>query len=382
MTLLPLGYVLRNILRRRARSVVTIGGIAATTMLVIAMQSFATGMTEAGKAGARDDVVLLLGVSSEVDLVRSVVPRGSAEVAAASVPGVFTSANGQRAASVELHIASRRGDQVGLLRGVTPAAYLVHTRVTVVEGREPREPFELMVGGLAATRMGLPAEAMQVGKAIELERREFKIVGRFAAPGTVYEAEMWGRLPDIMLATKREDVSCVVLRLADKANLAEVKLFAGRRLDLEIAAIPETEIMQALASSLEPIAALARWMAVLAVIAGAFACANTMFAAVLARTKELATLRSIGYSPPSLAVSIVLEGVFVAFAGGATGILLALLVGDVSLRYPMGALRLDPDLPSRLVGLLAALASGLLGGIVPAVRAVRIPLVEAIGGRS
>lgn len=381
MTLLPFGYVLRNILRQSTRSLVTIGGIAATTMLVIAMQSFAAGMTEAGKGSAHDDVVLLLGVASEVDLVRSVVPRGSAEVAAASVPGVLT-ANGQRAASVELHIASRRGDQVGLLRGVTPAAYLVHSRVTVVEGREPREPFELMVGGLAATRMGLPADAMQVGKSIELERREFKIVGRFAAPGTVYEAEMWGRLSDIMLATKREDVSCVVLRLADKQNLAEVKLFAGRRLDLEIAAIPETEMMQALASSLEPIAALARWMAVLAVIAGAFACANTMFAAVLARTKELATLRSIGYSPPSLAVSIVMEGVFVAFAGGAIGILLALLVGDVSLRYPMGALRLDPDLPSRLVGILSALASGLLGGIVPAVRAVRIPLVEAIGGRS
>jgi putative ABC transport system permease protein len=381
MTLLPLGYVLRNILRQSTRSFVTIGGIAATTMLVIAMQSFAAGMTEAGKGSARDDVVLLLGVSSEVDLVRSVVPRGSAEVAAASVPGVLT-ANGQRAASVELHIASRRGDQVGLLRGVTPAAYLVHSRVTVVEGREPREPFELMVGGLAATRMGLPADAMQVGKSIELERREFKIVGRFAAPGTVYEAEMWGRLSDIMLATKREDVSCVVLRLADKQNLAEVKLFAGRRLDLEIAAIPEAEMMQALASSLEPIAALARWMAVLAVIAGAFACANTMFAAVLARTKELATLRSIGYSPPALAVSIVMEGVFVAFAGGAIGILLALLVGNVSLRYPMGALRLDPDLPSRVVGMLAALASGLLGGIVPAVRAVRIPLVEAIGGRS
>ena len=80
--------------------------------------------------------------------------------------------------------------------------------------------------------------------------------------------------------------------------------------------------------------------------------------------------------------AIVIALLFVAFAGGAIGILLALLVGNVSLRYPMGALRLDPDLPSRLVGMLAALASGLLGGIVPAVRAVRIPLVEAIGGRS
>lgn len=381
MTLLPFSYVLRNLLRRGVRSAVTIAGIAATTMLVIAMQSFAAGMTAAGESSARRDIALLLGVSSEVDLVRSVVPRGSAEAAAAAVPGVV-GVDGLRAASVELHIATRRGDQIGLLRGVTPAAYLVHTPVTVVEGREPREPFELMVGDLAATRMGIAAEAMQVGRTIELERREFRIVGRFAAPGTVYEAEMWGRLGDVMLATRREDVSCVVLRLTDPSALAEVRLFAGRRLDLEIAAVSEAEMMQALASSLAPIAALARWMAVLAVVAGAFACANTMFAAVLARTKELATLRSIGWSPPSLALSLVLEAVFVAFTGGAVGILLALLVGDVSLRYPMGALRLEPDLPSRAIGLLAALASGLLGGIVPAVRAVRIPLVEAIGGRS
>lgn len=381
MTLLPIGYVLRNLLRRPTRSAVTIAGLTATTLLVIAMHAFARGMTAAGQGGAHDDVVLLLGTSAEVDLVRSVVPRGSAEVAAASAPGVFTS-NGQRAASVELHIASRKGDQVGLLRGVTPAAYLVHTAVTVVEGREPRAPFELMVGALAAARMGLDADALRVGADLELERRTFKIVGRFAAPGTVYEAEMWGRLQDVMLATKREDVSCVVLRLRDQAALAEVQLFAGRRLDLEIAAVPERELMQTLANNLAPIAALARWMAVLAVIAGAFACANTTFAAVLARTRELAALRAIGYSPWSLAASIVTETLCVAFAGGAIGLLLALAVGDVSLRYPMGALRLEPDMASRLTGLCAALASGLLGGIVPAVRVVRIPLVEALGGRA
>lgn len=379
--MLPFSYVLRNVARQRARSAVTILGIAATAMLVIAMQSFARGLASAGEKAARDDVVYLLGVSAEVDLVRSVVPRGSAEVAAASAPGVLT-VNGQRAASVELHIATRSGDQIGLLRGVTPAAYLVHPSVRVIEGREPRGPREIMVGALAATRMGRPADAMQVGKTIELERRQFTVVGTFAAPGTTYEAEIWGRLQDIMHATKREDVSCVVLRLADVQQLSEVRLFAGRRLDLEIAAVPEREMMQTLASSLEPIAALARWMAVLAVVAGAFACANTMFAAVLTRTRELATLRSIGYTPTSLALSIVQEAVFVAFAGGALGMLAALMIGHFSLRYPMGALRLEPDVASRSVGMLAALVSGLLGGIVPAVRAVRIPLVEAIGGRT
>lgn len=379
--MLSFSYQLRNLLRRRARTAATIGGIAATTMLVIAMNAFADGMTTAAAGSARDDTVFLLGVSAEVDLVRSVIPRGSAEVAAAAAPGVLT-VDGLRAASVELHIATRTGDQVGLIRGVTEAGYLVHPQVTVVDGREPRAPFEIMVGSLAGTRMGLPPAELAVGRTMRLEHRDFTIVGRFAAPATTFEAEIWARLPDVMLATKREDVSCIVLRLERPENLSEVQLFAGRRLDLEITAVTERELLQTLASSLGPIAALARWMAAMAVIAGAFACANTMFAAVLARTRELATLRALGYSPFAVAAGLVQESVMVAFAGGAVGSLLAFAIGSVSLRYPMGALQLEPDLPSRAIGLSAALVSGLLGGIVPAVRAVRIPLVEAIGGRA
>lgn len=379
--MLPFGYVLRNLLRRRARTVVTLAGIAATTMLVVAMTSFADGITGAGAAAAHDDVVVLLGTASEVDLVRSVVPRGNAEVAAASAPGVLT-VDGVRAASVELHIATRSGDQVGLLRGVTPAAYLVHPEVQVVDGREPRAPFELMVGPLAHTRLGLPASELAVGKTLPLEHRDFTIVGRFAAPGTMYEAEMWGRLADVMFATKREDVSCVICRLASPESLAEMRVFTNRRLDLELTAVPERELLRTLTASLQPIIALAHWMAALAVIAGAFACANTMFAAVLARARELATLRSLGHSPLAVAFALVQESALVAACGGGIGILVALAIGAVSLRYPMGALSLAPDARSRLLGLSAALASGVLGGIVPAVRAVRIPLVEAIGGRT
>ena len=93
-------------------------------------------------------------------------------------------------------------------------------------------------------------------------------------------------------------------------------------------------------------------------------------------------MRALGYSPFALAVGLVQESVLVAFLGGAIGILIALGIGSVSLRYPMGALLLEADLTSRAIGLGAALVSGLLGGIVPAVRAVRLPLVEAIGGRA
>jgi putative ABC transport system permease protein len=379
--MLPFSYLLRNLLRRRVRTAVTVLGIAATTLLVIAMTAFAQGMHNAAEGSVRHDSVYLLGSSAEVDLVRSVVTRGHAEVAAASAPGVLE-VGGVRAASVELHIATRNGTQIGLLRGVTESGYLAHPQVTVVAGREPRAAFEIMIGALAGARMGLRPEEIAVGKTMRLEHRDFTIVGHFAAPGTVYEAELWGRLTDVMLATKREDVSCVVLRLENESLVPGVSLFAAKRPDLEIDAVAEPTLMRELASSLTPIAALAQWMAVMAVIAGAFACANTMFAAVLARTRELATLRALGYSPFAIAFGLVQESLLVAFLGGAAGTLIAMAIGSVSLRYPMGALLLEADLTSRAIGLGAALVSGLLGGIVPAVRAVRLPLVEAIGGRA
>lgn len=379
--MLPLGYILRNLLRRRARTAVTIGGITATTLLVIAMTSFADGMTEAAVGSARDDRVYLLGVSAETDLVRSVIARGRAEAAAAAAPAVST-IDGVRAASVELHIATRTGNDVGLVRGVTPAAYAVHDEVTIIAGREPRGQFEIMLGPLAGSRMGLAPEDTAIGSTLRMEHHDFEIVGHFSAPGTIYEAEIWTRLPDIMLATKREDVSCVVLRLDRPEDYGEVSLFTNRRLDLEVVAMPERELMQALASSLMPIASLARWMALLAVIAGAFACANTMFAAVLARTRELATLRSLGYSPKVVAFGLIEESALTALIGGAIGTLLALSIGSISLRYPMGALALEPELTNRAIGLGAALVSGLLGGIIPALRAVRLPLVDALGGKT
>lgn len=379
--MIPLAYALRNLARRRARTLATVLGIGATTLLVVVMTAFSAGLDNASANTARDDVVILLGTSAEVDLVRSVVTRGSAEAAAAAAPGVLE-VHGLRAASVELHLATRTGDRIGLLRGVNPAAYLVHPQVNVIDGREPRAPYELMAGRLAATRMGLPESDLAVGRTIRLENRDWTVSGRFAAPGTVMEAEMWTRLDDLMLATKREDVSCVAVRLKDPDSVDEVHLFAARRLDLEIAAVPEGELMRELERGLKPITALARWMALLVLAAGAFACANTMFAAVLARTKELATLRALGYSPFAVAVSLVQEATLVAFLGGALGVFAALAIGQIALRFPMGAFTLDLDTPRRALGLGAAVASGLLGGIVPALRAVRMRLVDALGGKA
>jgi ABC-type antimicrobial peptide transport system permease subunit len=379
--MLPFSYAVRNLWRRGARTLLTLVGIALITVLVILMAGFARGLSETAATTASPEVAVIVGSSQEHDLVRSSIPRGNASVVAADLPGVVV-VNGRRAVSLELHVATRRGDQVGTLRGVEPSAFLVHERVTLVEGREPALPWELLAGRLAESRIGLPEGSLGVGRTVDLEGRTWTVSGRFAAPGTVLEAEMWGRLEDVLHATRREDVSSVAARLSGPRAMEDAALWVARRgVAYEVSFFTEATIYATLQETLEPIAMLAQLMAVLVLVGGVFACTNTMFAAVLARTREMGTLRALGYSPLAVGVSLVEESALLAAIGGLAGFFVAGLFGEVPLKFPMGAFYLDLTAPVRLAGLGAALFAGLLGGLVPAVRAIRMPLVDALGDK-
>jgi ABC-type antimicrobial peptide transport system permease subunit len=381
--LLPLGYAVRNLRRRGLRTAVTLVGVALVSFLVVLTTGFATGLDRSVASSARDDVVYVVGASGETDLVRSFLSYASAREIADTAPGVIEERRGsatRRAASIEAHVASRVGDRIGLLRGVTDAAWLVHPAVVVVQGVEPRGPYELLAGRLAEARMGLPDHALDVGRTVRLENRDWKVVGRFAAPGTVFEAEIWGRLEDVMAAAKRVDVSAVVLRLSDPSRFGDVHRAVTSNVRLEATAKRSSALFGSLQSALAPLAALAWLMAGLVLVGGLFACANTMFAAVLARTREMGTLRAVGYGPVAVGVALLEESLLVGLAGGAIGFAFASLAGEVSLKYPSGAFTLDLS-SVRFLGLAAAAAAGLLGGLVPAWRAVRLPLPDALAGR-
>jgi putative ABC transport system permease protein len=378
--MLPFRYALRNLRRRGLRTTLTLAGVALIAFLVILMAGFATGLDQSVANSARDDVAILVGAAQETDLVRSFVALGSARVAAEAAPGVAV-VDGRRAASIELHSASRFGDRVALLRGVTPAAYLVHPQVVVVEGLEPRAPYEVMVGRLAHARLGLPDVDLAPGKTIHMENRDWRISGRFAAPRTVLEAEIWGRLEDVMAATRRIDVSAVALRLSDPDDFKRVDLFANQRVGLELKALRSSTVFAAYRANVAPVATLAWLMAGLVFVGGVFACSNTMFAAVLARTREMGTLRAVGYGPLAVAVSLLEESLLLGAVGGVLGFAAASLLGEVALRFPMGAFTLDLGGGIRFLGLAAALAVGLFGGLFPAARAVRLSLPDALGGK-
>lgn len=379
--MLPLSYALRNLGRRGVRTALTLAGLALVTVLVILADGFSRGLAHTAARTASPDVVVLVGAEQEWDLVRSFIGEGHARAAAAGLPGVAV-LDGRRAVSVELHVATRRGDQVGLLRGVEPEAFLVHPRVTLVEGVEPAGERELLAGRLAESRMGLAPGALAVGSSIELEGVAWKVVGRFAAPGTVLEAELWARLRDVMAATRRVDVSCVAARLEDPERLEEVAVWAARnKVAYEVSVKTEPELYAGLSEALAPVTLLARIMAWLVLAGGVLALANTMFASVLARTREMGTLRAVGYGPLAVGVSLLQEALLLAALGGLVGYAVAGLFGEVPMKFPMGAFYLDLSAPVRLLGLGAALLAGVLGGLLPAWRAVRMPLVDALGDK-
>src|SRR5690606_9686258 len=96
-----------------------------------------------------------------------------------------------------------------LVRGVTPDAFLVHQQVYITDGRLPG-PREMLVGGLAATRLDLPPEALEIGKQLVFENQTWTISGHFEAPGTAFDAEVWVPLEDLKIQTKRDTYSCVI----------------------------------------------------------------------------------------------------------------------------------------------------------------------------
>jgi putative ABC transport system permease protein len=266
-----------------------------------------------------------------------------------------------------------------VFRGVTPAAFLVHPQVRIVEGRtfNPGED-EIIVGALAATRLGLPDDRLAVGQSLWVDGRQWRIVGRFAAPNTVMNAEVWCPLSNIQILTRRDTVSCVVLTMGD-GEFADAEAFASTRLDLELIAMRETEYYRKLADFYQPVRMMVWVTALLIALGGVFGGLNTMYAAFAARVREIGMLRSLGFGRRAVVVSFVQESVLAAAAGALIGAALCLVLLDgLAVRFSMGAFGLILDGPTIAIGLLAGLALGLVGSLPPTLRCLRMSINESL----
>jgi len=387
MRVLPFEYAVRNLGRSPTRLLLCLLGSALVVLLLLAAGGFVRGMDLALRSTGEANNVILLGAGSEESIERSEVDAGIASMVAASIAGVRSRA-GVAYVSPEVHVqlllklhAEQAKGPLVLVRGVTPAATLVHASVRIVEGRLPHPGAnEVMIGSMFATKMGVAEADVGIGRPLIIEKRSWTIVGRFSAPGTLTDAEVWTPLTDLKEATKRSTDSCVVLTLDPQAaEFADVATFTKTRVDLELAALPEIAYYEKLSEFFAPIRILTWITAGLVAVGGLLGGLNTLYAAFASRVRELGTLQACGFRRIAIAWSLVQESTLATACGAllaaAAGVF---LLDGIAVRFSMGAFGLRIDSTVLGVGLSAGLLLGLVGAIPPAWRCLRMEIPVAL----
>jgi ABC-type lipoprotein release transport system permease subunit len=382
---IPVSYNLRSLRQRPVSTLTTALGMALVVAVFIAVMALANGFRAAlARTGAADNAIVLReGADSEL---ASGMGRETAATIAA-MPFVAAGADGRPLASPEVYVVlalERTGGGTGnvVARGVSAGAFQVRKDIRILEGRTFRSGApEILVGKTIAGRF----PNTDVGDRMRFANRDWTVVGRFSAGGSSFESEIWGENEQFMPAFRGEVFQSVTFRMRDPAAFEGLKeaLEEDPRLRVDV----EREL-DFYANQSTGLTGILRFFAVFvtAIMAvGAVAGAvNTMYASVATRAPEIAVLRTLGFRPASVVGSFLLESIAIALLGGLIGCLLALPINGITtsttnwssfseVAFPF---RVTPDLLA--IGLVFAVVMGLVGGFFPALRAARMPIVQAL----
>lgn len=383
LRLLPWEYGVRNLLRRPARSALTLGALATVVLLVFIVVAFIRGLETSLAVSGDPSVVLVYSINAAEDIENSAIPGRTASLLSASLEGIDKQFGVARV-SPELYVGTRvslddsKSPMFGIVRGVTPAAPLVRKQLQLTEGNWPGAG-EVIVGKLVAAKLGCNARDLQIGKMIHFDGHDWKIAGRFSASGAAFESEIWLPLSDFQAALKRQDLSLVAVGLAEGSAVSDVELFCKERYDLELQAIGESRYYASLQKHYQPVRMLGWLVVALVAGAGVFAGLNTMYGAVVGRVRELATLQAVGYRRRSIVVSLIQEAVLLSTSASLLAAIVAIgLVNGTAVRFTMGAFALRVDSVAILVGCGTGLLLGVVGAIPPAIKAMRHSVVDGL----
>lgn len=386
---IPLKYNLRNLVARKTSTGMTAFVIGLVVAVFLCVLALVQGVTRTLSVSASTRNVLAMRVGSQAEM-QSVITRDQAEQMQA-LPGPERTGSGQAYVSPELitliNIAREDGKSFSnvQVRGMAPIGMESRPGVKIIDGRMFNAGTnEAIVSKNLSKRFA----DMKVGDTLKTGSFRWVIVGLFDAQGSAYESEIWTDVRDLQQQTKRDIYSSVFVRLpdADTANRFIETIKGDQRLKLEGKTERKYYDEQMITGA--PIKALAFIVGIFTAIGAAFGAMNTMYAQVSARTREIGTLRAIGFSRRSILVSFVLEALMLSLIGGALGLLFTFLVFNLFLTRPTGTMnfrtfsevlfnfRMTP--PLIVGGLFFSLAMGLLGGFFPAFRAARLKITTAL----
>jgi ABC-type antimicrobial peptide transport system permease subunit len=381
---LPLYYNVRNLRVRWQVTLLSVIGISLVVAVFTVLMSMSEGFRLAFRETGREDNAM-------------VIQRGSASELTSGVPldhrqqivvdeRIARAPDGQPLASWEWVIV------IGLpkvtdgqltnvsMRAVTPRAFDVRGGIEVVEGRNFTPGLdEVIVGKKISERI----KGLGLGGTVKYLKREFKVVGLFSSTGEAFESEIWADYDAFNV--RGSGSSSLVVRMKDAAQIPELDKWIRAQPQMQLQAVQERKYYQDQAGPLASILKiLARAVSFIMGIGAVFGAMNTMYAIVAARTREIGTLRALGFSRRAILASFVIESVFLALIGGAIGCLLAFPMNGFSTGTGQTqsfseiafAFRITPQILTTAIGLAALM--GLVGGLLPSFRAARLPITSAL----
>ena len=380
---------IRSLPQRLGTSLVVVVGIAGVVGVLVSVLAMAEGFRHTLASTGRPGRVIMLRAGSDAEM-SSGVDRDQATLLAA-LPAVARGADGRSLASAELVVmvdVPRKGETSFNnvpFRGVQPAAFAIRDELTLVEGRAFRPGVrEVIVGRKAAQQFA----GLEVGARIAFRDSDWTVVGIFATGGDVHESEIWADAEVAMSAFRRTGFQSVTAALADgsAAGLEALTTTIKRDPRLSINVLREPEYYAKQAGVLARlITVLGYTVAAFMAVGATFGALNCMYSAIASRQVEIATLRAIGFGGAPVVVSVLIEALLLALLGGAVGGALAWVYCDgaslSTLNFSTFSqvafdFRVTPALLGQ--GLGWALLIGAAGGLLPAVRAARLPVTLAL----
>ena len=381
----------RTIPQRLGVSMVIVAGIAGVVGVLVAMLAMAAGFERTLASTGRYDRAIVLRVGSIDELGSSMGVEQARLIG--DVPGVRRGADGAPVALPEVYVLtniSKKGDATkapsnAVVRGTSPSVFAVRPEAKIVEGRmfEPGKR-EVVVGRAARAEYA----DLEIGQSVEVRDGPWTIVGVFDSGGDVHESELWVDAAALHDATRAQYYSSVIVQLEDDRAETFAAFQDRMTTDPRLRTKPqrEPEYYASRSEGLKNfITAIGYTVAVIMAIGAVFGALNTMYAAVATRSVEIATLRAIGFGGGPVVCSIMIEALLLSLVGAAIGAAIAYVVfngfqvsglnfqtfSQVAFQFAV-----TPELV--LQGVVWAIAIGFLGGLLPAVRAARQPVVDAL----
>ena len=385
---LPLIYNLESVRVRWASTVVAVLGIAGSVGVFVAMLALARGFQAAlvSSGSERNAMVRRAGATSEMDSAITLEQLRAIEDSAEVLRGAEGPLVSPEVVVVAALPLRKTGTDANVqIRGVSLKALAVHDKVKMVEGRFFTPGlFELVVGKNARDAY----QGVAVGDDVKLGGTSWKVVGSFDAGGSAFDSEIWCDANLLNAAYQRptgvhQSVAARLVAGSDSVGQLERRFAADPRMKVRV----ETETGYYRRASQQMttfITVLGTLVALVMALGAVFAALNTMYSAVAERSREIATIRALGFGEGSVVLSFVIEALLVALTGGIVGCLAALPLNGLvtqtlnfqTFSHLSFAFRVTPGVVGAGIGF--ALLMGIVGGLPPAVRAARVPVVVAL----